>query len=220
MDIHKYKSQIPANIYSLIEKQFTVFRPSQAKAIKAGLFEGKNLLVCTPTASGKTMVAEMAFLQHIMNHDGIAIYIVPLKALASEKHKDFKAKYPQIKTALSIGDTDSSDPYLADYDLIIATSEKMDSLIRHKAAWLKNISCLIVDEIHLLDDSDRGPTLEILITMLRQLIPKLQVIALSATIGNPKELAGWLGANLVEDPWRPVKLKKGIYLGGKIEFYE
>ena len=69
-----------------------------------------------------------------------------------------------------------------------------------------------------MNDSHRGPTVEILITMLRKLIKDLQIIALSATIGNPEELAEWLDAELVIDNWRPVKLKKGIYFDNKIEF--
>jgi helicase len=77
---------------------------------------------------------------------------------------------------------------------------------------------VVVDEIHLLNDAGRGPTLEILITMLRQILKKVQIIALSATIGNPKELAEWLNASLVIDTWRPVKLHQGIYFDGKIEF--
>ena len=51
-----------------------------------------------------------------------------------------------------------------------------------------------------------------------QLLKKVQVIALSATIGNPEELAEWLNANLVIDDWRPVKLHKGVYMDGEIEF--
>ncbi len=194
-------------------------RPAQKKAVDAGLLEGKNLLVCTPTASGKTLIAEMAFTKSITEHIGKAIYIVPLKALANEKFKDFKNRYNNLfRIALSIGDLDSSDSYLANYDLILCTSEKLDSLIRHKAPWLKYVSTVIIDEVHLLNDPGRGPTLEILITLLRKLLPKVQIIALSATIGNPRELASWLDANLVEDDWRPVELKKGVYFEGNVEF--
>ena len=105
-----------------------------------------------------------------------------------------------------------------DYDLIITTSEKLDSLTRHHAPWLSLISTIIIDEVHLLNDPGRGPTLEILITVLRQLLKKSQIIALSATIGNPEELADWLKAGLVIDNWRPVKLHKGVYLDGEVDF--
>lgn len=220
MLLKEIKNKIPERLYSVLDKEIKELRPSQEKAISAGLLEHKNLLVCTPTASGKTLIAEMAALKAIIEDNSKVVYIVPLKALATEKFKDFKRKYEGIiRIALSIGNLDSADPYLADYDLIIVTSEKMDSLLRHHTPWIKNVGVLIVDEVHLLNDMGRGPTLEILITLLRQIIKKIQIIALSATIGNPKELAAWLSAELVEDSWRPVELKKGVYLDGEIEFF-
>jgi len=219
MELKLIKDQIPGELYKILEKDIIKLRPAQEKAIKKGLLERKNMLVCTPTASGKTLIAELAALKSIIEGNGKAIYIVPLKALASEKYKDFKKRYDGIaKVALSIGDIDSSDSYLVDYDLIITTSEKLDSLIRHHAPWLSLISTIIIDEIHLLNDAGRGPTLEILITILRQLLKKAQIIGLSATIGNPEELSEWLKAELVIDDWRPVKLHKGVYLNGEVEF--
>ncbi len=222
MTLLSLKDKIPSAAWKVLEKEgINELRPSQRKAIQAGLLKGKNLLVCTPTASGKTLIAELAMIKSILEHTGKAIYIVPLKALASEKAREFKRKYGHLlKIALSSGDLDSSDPYLADYDLIIATSEKIDSLIRHHAPWLKQIYVVIVDEVHLLNDRERGPTLEILITLLRHLLSNIQIIALSATIGNPKELAAWLDAELVEDSWRPVPLRKGVYMGDTIDFTE
>ncbi len=208
-------------IQTLEKEGVKELRPCQEKAIKSGLFEGKNLLVCTPTASGKTLIAEFAALKHILENGGKVVYIVPLIALANQKYKDFKTKYSDLfKIALSIGDYDNSDPYLINYDLIICTSEKLDSLTRHHVPWLQQISCVVVDEIHLLNDFSRGPTLEILITTLQELLPKVQIIGLSATIGNPGELANWLKAELVIDTWRPVPLKKGVYFNGEIEFVE
>lgn len=219
MELKDIKNKIPSEVYNILKEDITRLRPAQAKAIGKGLLDGKNLLVCTPTASGKTLVAELSALKSIIEGKGKAIYIVPLKALANEKYKDFKKRYGNIaRIALSIGDLDSADPYLAEYDLIIATSEKMDSLIRHHAPWLSSISTVIIDEVHLMNDPGRGPTVEILITILRQLLKKVQIIALSATIGNPQELAEWLDANLVIDNWRPVELHKGIYFQGEIEF--
>ena len=219
MELKLIKKDIPKELYNILEKEIEVLRPAQVKAVKKGLLERKNLLVCTPTASGKTLIAELAALKSIIEGNGKAIYIVPLKALASEKYKDFKKRYANVaKVALSIGDIDSSDSYLVEYDLIIVTAEKLDSLIRHHAPWLSLISTIIIDEIHLLNDPGRGPTLEILITILRQLLKKAQIIGLSATIGNPEELAEWLKAELVIDKWRPVKLHKGVYLDGEIEF--
>ena len=220
MDLNSIKAQLPNELYKILEKEIEKLRPSQEKSIKKGLLAGKNLLVCTPTASGKTLIAELAALKSIIEGKGKAVYFVPLKALASEKYKDFKRRYDKIaKVAMSIRDVDSADPFLADYDLIVTTSEKLDSLIRHNAAWLKSVKTIVVDEIHLLNDPERGPTLEILLTILKQLLKNTQIIGLSATIGNAEELAEWLGAELVVDEWRPVKLHKGVYLDGQIEFY-
>lgn len=222
MFLELLKQSIPQEIYSILsERNILELRPCQHKSINAGLFDYQNLLVCTPTASGKTLVAEMAFLNSILSHTGKAIYIVPLKALASEKFNEFKRKYGHLfRIARSIGDTESSEDYLANYDLIITTSEKLDSLIRHHAPWIREVKVVIIDEIHLLNDTTRGPTLEIVITILRSLLKNIQLIGLSATIGNPQELADWLNAKLVADDWRPVKLNKGVYLEGKVEFIE
>jgi len=220
MKLKDIKPKLNEDIYKVLKAEgIDELRPAQEKSINADLLEGKSILVCTPTASGKTLVAEMAMTEAITSGKGKAIYLAPLKALASEKFKDFKRKYDSLfKIAMSIGDMDSTDPYLVEYDMILMTSEKMDSLIRHHAPWLKYVSVVVVDEIHLLNDPGRGPTLEILLTILKTVLPKAQIIGLSATIGNPKELANWLGAELVLDNWRPVKLKQGVYLNGEIEF--
>lgn len=220
MKLEKIKKHIPEKLFEVLSREIKELRPAQVKAIKQGLFKDKNLLICTPTASGKTLIAEMAGVKNILEGKGKVVYVVPLRALASEKFKEFKGKYSKLfRMALSIGDLDSADPYLADYDFIICTAEKLDSLIRHHCPWLKYIKTVIIDEIHLLNDPRRGPTLEILITILRKLLPSMQLLALSATIGNPEELAEWLNAGLVLDDWRPVKLEKGVYLDGEIEFW-
>ena len=219
MKLSEIKKDIPEKLFDVLKEKIDELRPCQEKAVKKGLLKGKNLLVCTPTASGKTLIAEFAAVKSILNEGGKAIYIVPLKALANEKYKEFREKYGKLMNlGISIGDLDSADPYLAKYDLIVTTSEKLDSLTRHHSPWLMEIKVVIVDEIHLMNDADRGPTLEILITILRKLLKEVQLIGLSATIGNPEELAKWLDASLVKDDWRPVELKKGVYHNGEIEF--
>ena len=220
MHIDKLRDKIHQKLHEAISAAGVAeLRPAQVKAVDAGLLDGKNLLVCTPTASGKTLIAELAAVSAILSRKGKAVYVVPLKALASEKFNDFKKRYGSfLNVALSIGDFDSSDPYLADYDLIICTAEKLASLIRHHAPWVRMVAVVVIDEIHMLNDPGRGPTLEILITMLRQLLPKSQLIGLSATIGNPEELAAWLDAKLVIDSWRPVRLHQGVYRDGTIHF--
>lgn len=220
MKLESIKKEIPKELFGILDREIKELRPAQEKAVMKGLLEGRNLLVCTPTASGKTLIAELAAIKNIFDGKGKCVYIVPLKALASEKFKDFKKRYGGfIRVALSIGELDSADPYLADYDLIICTAEKLDSLIRHHTPWLSSVATVIVDEVHLMNDVSRGPTVEILITILRKLLRNMQLIALSATIGNPEELAEWLNAGLVIDDWRPVKLHKGIYFEEEVEFY-
>jgi helicase len=220
MKLKDIEGKIPSKLFEVLSgRKIDVLRPCQEKAIDSGLFEGKSLVVCSPTASGKTLVAELACIKNVLDGKGKAVYIVPLKALATEKYKEFKKDFPFLRCGLAIGDMDSKDNYLGKNDLIVVTAEKLDSLIRHKAEWITNVFTIIIDETHLINDPNRGPTVEILITMLRNLLPSYQLIALSATIGNPDVLAEWLNAELVEDNWRPVKLYSGTYLDGKLEFY-
>lgn len=223
MTLQDLSRKIPSSVLSVLEKEgIRDLRPAQEKAIDAGLLDGKNLLVCTPTASGKTLIAELACLTSILSGKGKAVYIVPLKALANEKFRSFSRRWGGLcRIAISIGDLDADDPRLESKDLIICTAEKLDAVMRHHAGWVSQVACVVVDEIHLLNDPGRGPTLEILITMLRAVARQrqgMQLIGLSATIGNPQELADWLDAGLIVDDWRPVPLYKGVYYDGKIEF--
>ncbi|MHA1206674.1 MAG: DEAD/DEAH box helicase [Candidatus Hodarchaeales archaeon] len=187
--------------------------PPQVEAIKQGLLERKNLVISIPTAAGKTLLAELATLKHVLETGGKVIYLCPLRALAAEKYKDFKRfESLGVRVAITSGDYDSSDYYLPRYDIIISTNEKFDALLRHGASWIdEEVSLVIVDECHLLNDQHRGPTLEILLARLLMKNTHLQLIALSATIGNSDELAEWLGAELVQSEWRPVPLKEGVY---------
>ncbi len=210
--------ELPDRARTFLEKQgIRSLRPAQEKAVDAGVLEGANVLVCTPTASGKTLVAELAMLEAVAAGKK-ALYVVPLKALGSEKYRSFSERLG-CRVALSVSDFDSSDAKLAEYDVIISTAEKLDSLLRHHAPWISRVGLVVVDEIHLLNDASRGPTLEILLTMLRRLIDP-QVIGLSATIGNAEELASWLDARLVKDDWRPVRLDKGVFVGDEVRFPE
>jgi helicase len=177
----------------------------------------KSLVVSAPTASGKTIIAELFILEQVLNENKKVIYTCPLRALASEHYKDFKRKYPEITFALSTGDLDSSSSYLKKFDVIFTTYEKAQSLLRHKAEWLPRVGCLIVDEIHELD-SDRGPVLEIALTQMMNANSDLKVLGLSATIPNAKELAEWLKAELVESDFRPVKLKEGVLCNNSVEY--
>jgi len=193
--------------------------PPQEEAVKAGALNGANLVLAIPTAAGKTLVAELAMTKQILEKGGKALYLVPLRALAAEKYEEFK-KYEEagIKVAISTGDYDSSDPWLANYDIIVVTNEKADSLLRHRAPWIEDITIVVADEIHLINDPSRGPTLEMVLARLSQVNPEAQIIALSATIRNAEEIAEWLNAKLIKSEWRPIPLKKGVYCRGTIIF--
>jgi len=199
--------------------------PPQEEAIKAGALEGKNLVLASPTASGKTLIAELCALKHVLEKNGKIIYLTPLRALASEKFDDFK-KYAaitkkddrRIRIGISTGDFDSTDPWLERYDIIVTTNEKSDSLLRHRAKWMNEISLVIADEVHLLNDAKRGPTLEVVLARLMQVNPDIQILALSATINNVDEIAAWLKAEFVNTEWRPVTLKEGVLLNDEIQY--
>ncbi len=194
---------------------YNAFNPVQKMAIEEGVTEGTNILVSSPTASGKTLIGELAMVSSIIKGK-IAVYTSPLKALASEHYKDFKRKYPEFSTALSTGDYDAKDEHLGSYNAIFTTYEKLDSLLRQGPQWLNRVGVLVVDEIHMLD-SDRGPTLEILLTRMKG---RVQIVGLSATVPNDYEIADWLGAKLVKSDWRPVPLKEGVYYDGQVVFPE
>lgn len=198
--------------------------PPQAEAVKKGLLSGNNLLMSVPTAAGKTLMAELCMIHTIFNDPKArCLYIAPLKALASEKYNDFKKKYASlgIEVGLAIGDMDSPSKYLNRYQIVIATAEKVDSLIRSKAKWLlDHLTTVVLDEIHFINDGSRGPTMEILTARIKLLNPDVQLLALSATVANANEMAGWLGAELVKSTWRPIPLKEGVYFNSQIEFNE
>ena len=193
--------------------------PPQEAAIAAGALEGESLVLAAPTASGKTLVAELAMLQAVFVRGGRVLYVVPLRALASEKYEDLHEKYASlgVKVGLATGDYDRTDPRLADYDVLVVTNEKADSLLRHRASWLLDgLSLVVLDEVHLLADPSRGPTLEVLVAALRHARPELQLLALSATIRNAEEIADWLRAKAVISDFRPVPLRTGVYLAGEL----
>jgi helicase len=182
-------------------------------------------VLASPTASGKTLIAELCALKHVLDNGGKVIYLSPLRALASEKFEEFK-KYTDIQkpgggkvsVGISTGDFDTADNWLARYDIIVTTNEKADSLLRHRAKWMDSISAVIADEVHLLNDADRGPTLEIVLARLMQCNPHIQILALSATINNVDEIAGWLNAKHIITSWRPINLKEGVILQDEIQY--
>jgi len=187
--------------------------PPQAAAVEAGVTEGERLVAAVPTASGKTFVASLAML----TADGPGLYIVPLRALAREKYETF-SDLPDVSVGLSTGDFDEAAESLGENDIVVATSEKVDSAIRNGADWISDLACVVVDEVHLVGSEGRGPTLEVTLATLQRRAPGVCIVALSATVANPDELADWLDASLVESTWRPVDLRTGVYAEGAATF--
>ncbi|MCL5262512.1 MAG: DEAD/DEAH box helicase [Candidatus Marsarchaeota archaeon] len=218
MDVASVKGKVPNEILeSLAARGIRKFTPPQELALSKGLLEGKNLLVASPTASGKTLIAELACVNSVLARGRKALYIAPMRALVSEKYSEFRAAYPYIKAAVSMGDMDASDQWLSDYEMVFISTEKLDSLMRHKADWLPGVGCIVFDEVHMLGEPERGPTLELVMTKLAA-STSAQLIALSATIGNADELAEWLKAELVMSDYRPVPLRKGVVNEGIVYY--
>ncbi len=191
----------------LWENGIRVLTPPQAQAVSAGLLDGDNVVVAAPTASGKTLIAELALIHKaLQGYKGI--YTLPLKALASEKYAELK-KWSKLGLSIGIstGDYESSGEELRRHDIIVTTYERMDSLLRQKPSWLKDVGVVVIDELHYIGDPERGPIIEMIAA--RCLRRGYQIVGLSATIGNPGELASWLKAKLVVSSWRPVKLVEG-----------
>jgi helicase len=196
--------------------------PPQELALSKGVMNGNNILVTTPTSSGKTLIGLMGMI-NILNKEKKVVYLTPLKALATEKLNEFKIiqnlscfKNRKINIAISTGDYDSYGTELIDKDIIILTNEKMDSILRHDANWIFNVGLFIIDEIHLLTERERGPTLEIILTKIKLMPQKPQIIGISATVSNSDEVADWLRCEQIQSKWRPTELIEGVYNYGKV----
>ena len=218
--------EVPSQVKEILRNEgYDLLYPPQEDAIRAGVLNGRNLVLASPTASGKTLIAELCILKSILEKGGKALYLTPLRALASEKHDEFqryagivKGSQEKLKILLTTGDYDTSDPWIERYDIIISTNEKVDSLLRHRARWVTDLRVVVADEVHLLTEPDRGPTLEVVLTRLKQINPKAHFLALSATVRNAEEVAEWMDATPITTEWRPVPLKEGVYLQGQIQF--
>jgi helicase len=195
--------------------------PPQEQALSKGLLDGRNLLITTPTASGKTLVALIAAMNIVLKGLRV-VYLTPLRALATEKFQDFRIMEDldlfdrAIKVKVAGSDYSSAGRELARADVIVLTNEKMDSLMRHRCEWIHEVGLFVADEIHLIGERERGPTLEMILTKILKMYSQAQVLALSATVNNSEEIAKWLGCELIESNWRPTKLVEGVYDQGSL----
>ena len=196
--------------------------PPQELALSKGVMNGNNVLVTTPTSSGKTLIGLMGMI-NILNMGKKVVYLTPLKALATEKFNEFKIitdlscfRNRRVNIGISTGDYDSSGSELVNKDVIILTNEKMDSILRHDPNWIYNVGLFIIDEIHLLTERERGPALEIILTKIKLMPQKPQIIGISATVSNSDEVAEWLTCEPIQSNWRPTELIEGVYNYGKV----
>jgi len=216
------KLDLPDSAIEFLKSQgFEKLYPPQVDSVKSGLLDGKSILVSAPTASGKTLIAMLAMFSYLSKNNGKVIYLSPLRALAAEKFTEFKKLEKitlgkKIKVGISTGDFDGIEKNLEKSDILILTNEKMDSVIRHGVEWIDEIGLVISDEVHLIGDENRGPTLEMILTQLKLLDTKPQMVGLSATITNSDEIANWLDCTLVKNDWRPVPLSEGVCDGGEV----
>lgn len=212
--------EIPPELKKILKGHGKHLLPVQALALKSGLVEGENLLVVSATASGKTLIGELAGIPNAMNGKKF-IFLTPLVALANQKYRDFKKKYKQLglKVSIRVGmsrinakeELSIHDDKINNADIVVGTYEGLDFLLRSgRAAEIGNIGTVVVDEIHMLDDDERGPRLKGLIRRLQTLFPELQIIGLSATIKNPQEIASEFRMKLVEYDKRPVPLERHL----------
>ncbi len=209
--------------------------PVQVAAIEAGLLRGENLLIVSSTTSGKTLIGELTGLPKAFEGKKM-IYLAPLVALANQKYLEFKTKYEKlgIKTAIRVGmsriDVGDEEFVIVDSeikntDLVSATYEALDYLLRlQRYRELGEVKTVIIDEIQMLADEERGSELDGIIIRLRDLYPEAQIICLSATVSNAEELAENLGLKTVISDNRPVPLERHLVLARnsnqKIRFIE
>jgi len=198
--------------------------PAQQLAVDAGLLFGKDLLVVAATASGKTFIGEMAGVKNYLEGRGQCLFLVPLVALAVQKYQRFDERYGKIlgsgiligKSRLNlpdnrpIGDRNTHSP------LLVATYEGLDHMVRCGGS-IGKIGTVVIDEVQMLEDPERGHRLDGMIARLKYLAPKAQFLYLSATIGTPKLLAKKLGATLVRYDERPVALERYLMFTAKKE---
>ena len=204
----------------LLNSGNTKLLPVQYLAIKEGLLKGEDLLVVSATGSGKTLVGELAGITKALEGKKF-VFLTPLVALANQKYRDFKKKYSKLglKVAIKVGrnrvkakgELNFPDSDVSKSDIVVATYEGIDYLLRNgNSNSLSNLGVVLIDEIHMIDDEDRGTRLNGLIKRVKHLYPKTQIIGLSATVKNPEFLSQEFSMKLVEYSERPVPLERHL----------
>ncbi|WP_435180615.1 DEAD/DEAH box helicase [Halorussus sp. AFM4] len=210
-------------IQNLLEDRFEELLPVQSLAVENGLLDGEDQLVVSATATGKTLVGEMTGIDRVLNGQGKMLFLVPLVALANQKHEDFEEEYGDlVDVTIRVGASrvrDDGHAFDPNADVIVGTYEGIDHALR-TGRDLGDIGTVVIDEVHTLKEQERGHRLDGLIARLKHYAEQrerrredyggAQWVYLSATVGNPGDLAKSLEANLVEFEERPVPLERHV----------
>ena len=181
---------------------FTHFNPVQSQMFFTVYHTDESVLLGAPTGSGKTVAAELAVFRLFAAHPGQkAVYIAPLKALVSERLRDWQRKFGQRlgrRVVELTGDVTPDARSLREADVIITTPEKWDGITRgwRRRNFAQHVGLVILDEVHLLGE-ERGPVLEVIVSRMRYIAAKtgrpIRFQGLSTALANAQDLAGWLG---------------------------
>jgi len=200
-----------------LESRFDTLLPVQSLAVEHGATDGEDQLVVSATATGKTLVGEMAGLDRVLNGKGKMLFLVPLVALANQKYDDFQDRYgDMVDVSLRVGASriaDEGGRFDPGADIIVGTYEGIDHALR-TGKDLGNVGTVVIDEVHTLGEDERGHRLDGLISRLKYYCEEAdtdtQWIYLSATVGNPGQLAKKLRAKLIEFEERPVPIERHV----------
>jgi helicase len=198
--------------------------PVQEMAVKEyGLFSGANLIVFSPTSSGKTFIGEMAAVKAARENTRV-FYLVPQKALAEEKYREFSRRYGKagLDVVVSSRDRREFDGQILrrQFQIAIVVYEKLQTLMVAQPNVIEGVGLVVVDELQILTDDERGAGLELLLTKLKMAARRPRLIGLSAVLGKASLLAEWLEAKLLIDARRPVELRKGVLCQGVFRYRE
>lgn len=187
----------------------------QQIALSAGVADGCSLVVCAPTSSGKTLVGELAALAALKSGKR-CIYLVSHKALADQKYKDFEERFgssaPTYIASIGLSTGDRVEGEITP-QLLVATYEKALAMLL-SGQLDPNSALIVADELQIVGEVGRGPNIEALCSVLRQK-NVAQFVALTATVGNPNELAEWLNCQLAVSYTRDVELLQEIWSHGR-----
>mgnify|MGYP000847083896 FL=1 len=176
--------------------------------------DGKSVLVAAPTGAGKTIIAEFAIYRAMQTSEDKVFYTAPMKALSNQKFQELTAEYGAENVGLLTGDTNIN----SHARIVVMTTEVLRNMLYADSDLLKNLSCVVMDEVHFLADRFRGAVWEEVIIHLPQ---HVRMVSLSATVSNAEEFGDWLQAvrgdtEVIVSEERPVPLDQHILMRTKL----